>query len=97
MYKSPIDVIQEQMRLDVDNAIYKAVQTVGINVDREELIKALQYDRNQYDKGYEDGCKDAAKEVIQWIKRNGTLQYGGYVIHDSTIEQMCKKFGVEVE
>jgi hypothetical protein len=45
------------------------------------------------------GCvqKDTAKEIIQWIKLNGILEYGGYVIHDSTIEQMCKKYGVEVE
>lgn len=41
--------------------------------------------------------KDTAKEIIQWIKLNGTLQYGGYVIHDSTIEQMCKTYGIEVE
>lgn len=41
--------------------------------------------------------KKAAKEIIQWIKLNGTLGYGGYVIHDSTIEQICKKCGVEVE
>lgn len=41
--------------------------------------------------------KDTAKEIIKWIKRNGILEYGGYVIHDSTIEQMCKKYGVEVE
>lgn len=41
--------------------------------------------------------KDTAKEIIKWIKLNGLLEYGGYVIHDSTIEQMCKKFGVGVE
>jgi hypothetical protein len=40
---------------------------------------------------------DTAKEIIKWIKLNGILEYGGYVIHDSTIEQMCKKYGVEVE
>ena len=29
-------------------------------IDKEELAKALQYDRGQYDKGYEDGRADAA-------------------------------------
>lgn len=42
-------------------------------------------------------AKETAKEIIKWIKLNGTFGYGGYVIHDSTIEQMCKKYGVEVE
>ena len=45
----------------------------------------------------QQAVKDTAKEIIQWIKLNGILEYGGYVIHDSTIEQMCKKYGVEVE
>lgn len=39
---------------------------------------------------------DTAREIIEWIKRNGTLGYGGYVIHDSTIEQICKKYGVDL-
>lgn len=45
----------------------------------------------------QQAVKDTAKEIIKWIKRNGILEYGGYVIHDSTIEQICKKYGVEVE
>lgn len=39
---------------------------------------------------------DTAREIIKWIKLNGTLGYGGYVIHDSTIEQICKKYGVDL-
>lgn len=53
-YKSPIEVIQTQMQSQIEGEIYKAVVNVGINVDKEELLKALQYDRNQYQKGYED-------------------------------------------
>ncbi len=33
------------------------VEHVGITVDKEELIKALQFDRGQYDRGYADACK----------------------------------------
>ena len=36
----------------------KAIRKVGVNVDKGELIKALQYDRNQYAKGYKDGKND---------------------------------------
>ena len=58
MYKSPIEIITEQVKTNYDNAIYSAVQNVGINVDREELLKALEYDRGQFDKGWEEGFHD---------------------------------------
>ena len=54
IYKSPIDIIMSDMRMTMEGDIYKAVQNVGINVDKDELIKALKYDREQYQKGYED-------------------------------------------
>ena len=53
-YQSPIEVIQTQMRNQIKGNIYKAVMNVGVNVDKEELLKALQYDREQYQKGYKD-------------------------------------------
>ena len=56
-YKSPIDIMRARMQMDLENNIFKAVEKVGINVDKEELIKALQYDREQYDKGFADGKK----------------------------------------
>ena len=63
-YQSPIEVIQTQMRNQIEGNIYQAVMNVGVNVDKEELLKALQYDREQYQKGYKDRddqivrCKD---------------------------------------
>lgn len=61
MYKSPIQIIQDQLRIEVENEAYKAVQNYGINVDKKELLKALTYDREQYSKGYKDGVKEFAK------------------------------------
>lgn len=58
MYKSPIEIITGNIQTQIDDAIYSAVQNVGINVDREELLKALEYDRGQYDKGWEEGFHD---------------------------------------
>lgn len=60
MYKSPIQAnyaepIYEQIRDAFDNEVFKAVQAVNIEVDKDELIKALKYDRGQYEKGYWDG------------------------------------------
>ena len=60
MYRSPIDIIYGQMQTQMEGDILRAVQSYGINVDKEELIRALQYDRHQYDRGYGDGRSDAA-------------------------------------
>lgn len=68
-YKSPIDIVnngmqmvREQLNNQEEEIILKAVVRVGINVDKDELIKALHYDRNQYKKGYEDACSK-----FKWI------------------------------
>lgn len=53
-YKSPIDIIQEEMRTKFDNKILETVINVGIKVNKDELIKALEYDRNQYLEGYKE-------------------------------------------
>lgn len=63
MYISPITIMQGEMNVRVENEIIKAVQNIGIDVDKEELIKALAYDRKQYEKGYEDG----KAEAMRWI------------------------------
>jgi hypothetical protein len=63
-YQSPIEVIHTQMQSQIEGEIYKAVMRVGVSVDKDELLKALAYDRNQYQKGYTDRdseiirCKD---------------------------------------
>ena len=53
-YQSPVDLILSEMNLRMEGEIFKAVQNVGVNVDRDELLKALRYDRDQYQKGYAD-------------------------------------------
>ena len=67
MYVSPIEKIygeiQTQMAQEDENMVMKAIRKVGINVDKEELIKALQYDRNQYTKGYKDGKNDVLDKI----------------------------------
>ena len=55
MYQSPIEAIFKDVELAFEKEVYKAVQKVEINVDAEELRKALLFDRGQYDKGYADG------------------------------------------
>lgn len=65
MYESPFslkisemcDEIVKSIDNDVDTAVMRSIADIGINVDKEELIKALQYDRDQYNKGYSDGAR----------------------------------------
>lgn len=63
-YESPIiaeivnNVNDEILKLCVDTALSEIKTTIGYNIDKEELIKALDYDRNQYKKGYQDGKAD---------------------------------------
>ena len=66
-YESPIKVAIGQMRIEQENGIVKAIQEQGITVDKDELIKALQYDRGQYDKGYINGYNRKASDVAEKI------------------------------
>lgn len=58
-YESPIEMtvgdLQTQIVREGENEVVKAIQKIDIHVNREELIRALEYDRRQYEKGFEDG------------------------------------------
>ena len=55
-YESPIMVFsREKLREMQDDAVFTAILEIGVKVDKDELIKAIEYDRDQYDKGYQDG------------------------------------------
>jgi hypothetical protein len=66
MYESPISIavnsfIKEQTERVDKEILYQATMQTGINIGKEELIKALRYDRDQYDKGYSDGYEEAIR------------------------------------
>ena len=69
MYKSPIDIIYGQMETQLEDHVMRAVQSVHVNVDKDELLKALQEDRRQYEKGYLDGKADATPKWIPVTER----------------------------
>lgn len=58
-----IDKIGKYMAGEVDNLVLQSCVKVGCRVDKDELEKALRYDRDQYEKGYEDGKRDAADAI----------------------------------
>lgn len=53
-WESPIDAMFSDMEMKLEGEVFRAVQRVGITVDKDELLKALEYDRGQYEKGYAD-------------------------------------------
>ena len=59
--------------MKLEDSVCEAVQSVGVNVDKDELIKALQYDRDQYNKGfvagYEQGIKAGKDIAVEELKR----------------------------
>ena len=67
MHAGPIEEIYKDIEIKVNQAveerIVKAVQQVDIEVDKEELIKALKYDRDQYQKGYNDALNQIKEEI----------------------------------
>jgi flagellar biosynthesis regulator FlbT len=71
MYKSPIEVffndVRTRMIEEQDNKILKAVTDMGINVNKDELYKALQYDRDQYDKGFRDGKRFVLNKMVEFL------------------------------
>ena len=68
-YKAPIRIFEKQITTQFENDVYKAVLKVGIEVDKDELFKALNYDRHQYMRGFLDGRKDIAQEIHKLLKR----------------------------
>ena len=92
MYKSPIDVfitnIQTQLLEQQENQIYQAIQKCGVNVDEVELIKALNYDRNQYQKGYNDAVENFTNELLE--------KFEEHYKHSPTVMKTIKKVIKEV-
>lgn len=67
MYESPIAIITTEMESSIDDEVLRVTQKIGVNVDKDELIKALKYDRGQYEKGYADG--KAARKKGKWLSQ----------------------------
>lgn len=68
MYESPIKLEFtepwiEKLKDEADEYIVRVVQQMGVAVDKEELTRALQYDRGQYEKGYLTAVEELRAEL----------------------------------
>lgn len=72
MYESPIEIIQRDivngLQAKMENDICNVICSYGVNVNREELIKALNYDRGQYDKGFQD-AQSKLKPMCRYLTK----------------------------
>lgn len=83
-YESPIKIYTNQMAERImeqrEDGIYtQIISQTAIDVDKEELKKALAYDRDQFRQGYEagradgyaEGSQDILHAMIDILKENG--------------------------
>lgn len=82
MYESPIQLMMndmyKQIQVEQEITVYKAIQSIGVNVDKDKLIKALKYDREQYNKGYADGIKEFA-DMLKEKQKEYEYYLGCYI------------------
>ena len=109
MYQSPIEMVvrnvSEQVAEDFENSLkqtvmYKVNKVYNINVDEKELIRALQYDRQQYNQGYDDGRARALGDIREYVEYAVRLatdkfnEYSGFhckLIADDIIKEIFKQ------
>lgn len=81
MYENPInlivDDIQNRIIEERENQIMCEIQQqMHVDINKDELIRALQYDRHQYEQGYYDGAhvvltdENLSDWMADYIKRN---------------------------
>ena len=83
MYESPIDLLMSNIQTQIieqqEEAIYKAVFDIGVNVTKDELLRALAYDRQQYEIGFAEGIAAAKPEWIS-VKDRLPDKDGRYIV-----------------
>lgn len=95
-YKSPVETISQQVQAKFEGDVMELIHSYGINVDKDELIKALQYDRDQYRKGFADGCKGTMDKIKAEIAREIIADMreliNGYENIDVYLDRIEKKY-----
>ena len=101
MYESPINIIISELCTKLESDCVKSVKRYGFDVDKEELAKALNYDRNQYEKGHTDGYNKAIDDFAEKLKSECREHYidcdsyfGGItdsILYEDDIEEIAEQ------
>lgn len=103
MYKAPIEIFRvvddiiQQVEKGTEKAVHQAVIKCGVNVDKEELKKALMYDREQYDKGYVDGVREFVKKIREIFFRYSHLHSYASKARVDEITNHCEGAKIEMQ
>lgn len=99
-YRSPITVAYDNLVSDIssftDRIILQAVTSYGIEVNKEELEKALKFDRNQYDIGFNQGFAEgleAAEDLLYFCKED-FLKETFKDDQDLDLNKLIEKYGL---
>lgn len=103
MWESPINILQKKIVTEIEGDILKAVHEYGVVVDKDELLKALNYDRGQYDKGYADGMKECCQRIVERLEdvrllavQNACLDEAGPECYDISCETCYMDRAIEI-
>lgn len=94
IYQSPVEeiiqkLISEENRKQEELILDKCYK-IGVDVNKEELLKALTYDRQQYQKGYADGINEVILQLEAEIESSDK-----YIReYEDTEEQGCFNQGL---
>ncbi len=67
-----IGQLKTMMANEHDKTIFKAVQEIGIEIDKEALIQAIHNDKQRYEEAYKKGyndCQEQYEKVFESIRR----------------------------
>ena len=97
MYESPIQMIVDKMQTQMiqqeeDQLLMQVQKSLGYDIDKDELLRALNYDRDQYQKGYKDGLNQYNQATsIDCISREDAIRIASGYCHFSNIPEELKK------
>lgn len=74
-YTPPVSLNLNDFQYTIEDAVVKAIAKAGIQVNQEELLKALKYDRGQYKAGYNAGFADGFVETLHIVRCRDCINY----------------------
>lgn len=95
MYKSPIEVITNDIFKEIttqfeNGVMMEVTKTMEVKIDKQELTKALLYDRDQYNNGFNDAVALYHKTGHRIVDEDGDITcsvcgskecWGNYCMH----------------
>ena len=96
-YQPIIEIASDVVRSKLENDVFEAIYSYGINVDKDELIKALKYDRQQYEKGFADGCRHSIKDFKAEVAREILNELLKMIADEDNIFETCASRLVSAE